>query len=139
MSSARSCALPCSGSSPCGTAATPSRHLRRSRTEAQAAVRSRSLPREAETRRLLSSIGMADPGLSQHRRKRRPFAAKPSRTARCGKLLVSDGPAREDAMTEATSAGFYEQQRALRRRLAVPEAELLRLAGPEDARGLGWH
>ena len=42
-------------------------------------------------------------------------------------------------MTEATSAGFYELQRALRRRLAVPEAELLRLAGPEDARGLGWH
>jgi hypothetical protein len=41
-------------------------------------------------------------------------------------------------MTEATSAGFYEWQRALRQRLAVTEAELLRLAGPEDARDLGW-
>ena len=41
-------------------------------------------------------------------------------------------------MAEATSAGFYERQRAPRQRLAVPETELLRLAGPEDARGLGW-
>jgi hypothetical protein len=41
-------------------------------------------------------------------------------------------------MTEATSSGFYEQQRALRQRLAVLETELLRLAGPEDARDLGW-
>jgi hypothetical protein len=39
-------------------------------------------------------------------------------------------------MTEATSSGFYERQRALRQRQAV--LELLRLAGPEDARGLGW-
>jgi hypothetical protein len=42
------------------------------------------------------------------------------------------------AMAKASSE-LYERQRALRRRLAVPEAELLRLAGPEDARGLGWH
>jgi hypothetical protein len=42
-------------------------------------------------------------------------------------------------MTEATSSGFYEQQRALRQRLAVLETELLRLAGPDDARGLAWH
>jgi hypothetical protein len=41
-------------------------------------------------------------------------------------------------MTEATSSGFYERQRALRQRLAVLERELLRLTGPEDARGLGW-
>jgi hypothetical protein len=41
-------------------------------------------------------------------------------------------------MAEATSSGFYERQRALRQRLAVPEAELLRLAGSEDARDLGW-
>jgi hypothetical protein len=41
-------------------------------------------------------------------------------------------------MTEATSSGFYERQRALRQRLAVLETELLRLAGPEDARDLGW-
>jgi hypothetical protein len=41
-------------------------------------------------------------------------------------------------MAEATSSELYERQRALRQRLAVTEAELLRLAGPEDARGLGW-
>ena len=41
-------------------------------------------------------------------------------------------------MAEATSSGFYERQRALRQRLAVLEAELLRLAGPEDARDLAW-
>jgi hypothetical protein len=41
-------------------------------------------------------------------------------------------------MTKATSSGFYERQRALRQRLAVLEAELLRLAGPEDGAGLGW-
>jgi hypothetical protein len=40
-------------------------------------------------------------------------------------------------MTEATSSGFYERQRALKLRLL--ETELLRLAGPEDARDLGWH
>jgi hypothetical protein len=41
-------------------------------------------------------------------------------------------------MAEATSSGFYERQRALQQHLAVLEAELLRLAGPEHARGLGW-
>ena len=42
-------------------------------------------------------------------------------------------------MAEATSSSeFYERQRALRRRLVVLKAELLRLAGPEDARDLGW-
>jgi hypothetical protein len=42
-------------------------------------------------------------------------------------------------MTEATSSGFYERQRALRQRLAVLERELLRLGGPADARDLAWH
>ena len=41
-------------------------------------------------------------------------------------------------MAEATSSGFYERQRALRQRLAVLKAELLRLAGPEDRGGLAW-
>jgi hypothetical protein len=43
------------------------------------------------------------------------------------------------AMAEAASSGLYERQRALRQRLAVLKAELLRLAGPEDAHDLGWH
>ena len=42
-------------------------------------------------------------------------------------------------MAEAMSSGFYERQRALPQRLAVLERELLRLAGPDDARELGWH
>jgi hypothetical protein len=41
-------------------------------------------------------------------------------------------------MTEATSSGFYERQRALRQRLVVPEAELFRLARPESGEGLAW-
>jgi hypothetical protein len=41
-------------------------------------------------------------------------------------------------MAEATSSEFYEQQRALRQRLAVLKAELLRLAGPPDGGGLAW-
>jgi hypothetical protein len=36
-------------------------------------------------------------------------------------------------MAEATSSELYERQR-----LAVLERELLRLAGPEDVRDLGW-
>ncbi len=36
-------------------------------------------------------------------------------------------------MTEATSSGFYERQR-----LDELKIKLLRLAGPEDARGLAW-
>jgi hypothetical protein len=42
-------------------------------------------------------------------------------------------------MAEATSSELYERQRALRQRLAVLKAELLRLAGPEHARDLAWH
>jgi hypothetical protein len=41
-------------------------------------------------------------------------------------------------MAEAMSSGFYERQRALRQRLVVPEAAREAMAGPEDARGLGW-
>jgi hypothetical protein len=43
------------------------------------------------------------------------------------------------AMAKAMSLGFYGRQRALRQRLAVLEAEPLRLAGPEDGTALGWH
>jgi hypothetical protein len=42
------------------------------------------------------------------------------------------------AMAEATSSELHERQRALRQRLAVLKAGLLRLAGPGDARDLGW-
>jgi hypothetical protein len=42
-------------------------------------------------------------------------------------------------MAEATSSGFHEWQRALRQRLVVLKAELLPLAGPEDARDMGWY
>jgi hypothetical protein len=41
-------------------------------------------------------------------------------------------------MTEATSSGFYKRQRALRQCLAVPKAELLRLAGPMSGERLAW-
>jgi hypothetical protein len=41
-------------------------------------------------------------------------------------------------MAEATSSGFYERQRALRQRLAVLKAELLRLAGPLSGEALDW-
>ena len=41
-------------------------------------------------------------------------------------------------MAIAASSELYKRQRALRQRLAVPEAELLRLAGPEDGGGLAW-